>query len=299
MASKNVYVLRHGQSTYNAAVQAYFDHGKLDCEVEWKKLNPYDPLKFDAPLTVYGEQQARLANAWMKKELVGMGGVDLVIVSPLTRALQTATLAFEGMDVPFLVTPLLREQRFASCDVGREGRELVPLFPPLAPQLHALPAQWWGSLPHTHMELLNGVPGHAREPIPHFRARLMSLMHLIHSRPERTIVLVGHGVVFYHLLGRWLDNCQLEPWDLGRGMTHCCCDGCKCKCGNPDRGQAHVGVIGAGSVGGGAGSVDIAGEGAGKGGAEGEEDETMDEDGDEDEDEGLRLALEAAAEGAA
>ena len=205
--------------------------GELDIDF-WDSEDVYDPLIFDSPLSYIGEQQARAANEFI---LQTMQFVELVIVSPLTRALQTASIAFHGMDVPLLVSPLLREQLFSSCDVGRSGHELGVFFPELSTQLHQLPADWWGGPGHEHFRLMNGVPLASREPIQAVRARLRALMQLIASRPERSIVLVGHGVLFFHIIGKWLDNCELCPWDFAEGLVHCCCEGCVCRCGHPDR----------------------------------------------------------------
>src|SRR5260370_39236110 len=44
---------------------------------------------------------------------------DLVVVSPLTRAIQTAVGLFGEADVPIIVTDLHRERLENSCDIGR------------------------------------------------------------------------------------------------------------------------------------------------------------------------------------
>jgi len=56
--------------------------------------------------------------------------VQLLVVSPLTRALQTATLAFgPQLACPALVEPLLRERLYLSSDVGRHPQDLAQEFP--------------------------------------------------------------------------------------------------------------------------------------------------------------------------
>ena len=42
---------------------------------------------------------------------------DVLVVSPLTRALQSAELAFEGLDCPRIVHPLAAERLEHSSDV--------------------------------------------------------------------------------------------------------------------------------------------------------------------------------------
>ena len=108
--TKTVLCIRHGESTFNRA---------------WR-LSPVDPLHFDAPLTETGHEQVRQARAG----LVSVP-VELVIVSPLTRALQTALGIFAGHPAapPMLVTHLVRENLENTCDVGRSPALLAADFP--------------------------------------------------------------------------------------------------------------------------------------------------------------------------
>ena len=71
-----IYLIRHGQSEFNAAhVQG--------CP---------DPMIWDAPLTALGREQARKARA----EIAGLG-IQQVLTTPLTRAIQTAKIIFDGL----------------------------------------------------------------------------------------------------------------------------------------------------------------------------------------------------------
>jgi len=72
----SIYLIRHGQSEFNAA---YKDDG-------------IDPMIFDAPLTEKGIQQAKNTRAAVLDL-----GIKLVVASPLTRAIQTALHIFEGI----------------------------------------------------------------------------------------------------------------------------------------------------------------------------------------------------------
>lgn len=131
--SKVLYLIRHGQSTFNAAYAA----------------SGIDPMLFDAPLSELGERQVAELNASLtaaEAETDGEGGggdggderrgnglmspmPEVVLTSPLTRALQTALGSFEGTGVPLEVLPDLREHLTESCDVGRPVRNLVADFP--------------------------------------------------------------------------------------------------------------------------------------------------------------------------
>ena len=134
---KVVYLIRHGQSTFNAAYEQ----------------TGVDPMLFDAPLSALGGRQvAELGRSlrasadgsvYNDDDEGGSGGggggrahdrfnpmPQVVLVSPLTRALQTATGAFEGIPgINVEVLPDLRERLTESCDVGRPTDELRREFP--------------------------------------------------------------------------------------------------------------------------------------------------------------------------
>eukprot|EP00965_Chrysotila_dentata_P059212 1965257-Pleurochrysis_carterae.AAC.2 len=102
-ASKRVLFIRHGQGMHNVSM------------LGWYLIDP--------PLTEKGEGQAKALHERIKDEI---GDVELVVCSPLMRAMQTALGAFEGArcdvftrkscKVPFHVTPLLRERMGAPSD---------------------------------------------------------------------------------------------------------------------------------------------------------------------------------------
>ena len=73
MTPRTILCIRHGQSTANVA---------------WEN-DAEDPLQIDARLTAKGEAQVRAARERLRHE-----PVELVITSPLTRALQTSTGIF-------------------------------------------------------------------------------------------------------------------------------------------------------------------------------------------------------------
>jgi glucosyl-3-phosphoglycerate phosphatase len=85
-----IYLIRHGQSTFNAL----FD------------LNRVDPLHFDARLSQIGIEQVAAA-----RQAASAIPVELVVVSPLTRAIQTAVGLFGEATVPIIVTDLHRDDR--------------------------------------------------------------------------------------------------------------------------------------------------------------------------------------------
>ncbi|MFK5599277.1 histidine phosphatase family protein [Methylobacterium sp. HMF5984] len=179
--------LRHGESTFNAAHRA----------------TGRDPDHRDARLTPRGREQARAARAALAEI-----PFDLVVVSPLTRAIETTALVFADhpAEPKLLVEVLHRECQESSCDVGRVASEIAAEFPHL--DVGHLPEVWW------HAEEGSDVGGHPVEPRHLFDQRVAGFREWLRARPERTIAVVGHGTFFFHLTGVWLDNCETVELDL-------------------------------------------------------------------------------------
>ena len=186
MTERSITLIRHGESTFNAACVAAGD----------------DPLLFDAPLTARGQQQVEAARLAMRTR-----PVEAVIASPLTRALQTALGIFG--DHPF--RPLIaveighRERLESSCDQGRAPALLAKDFPMLS--LSHLPDTWW------HDEGEPNAHGIRVEPLDVMLKRMADFVETLRARPERHLAVVGHGTFFHHLTGRWFDNCEIVAWD--------------------------------------------------------------------------------------
>jgi probable phosphoglycerate mutase len=86
-----LYVVRHGETTYNEQDRV--------CGVS------------DAPLTERGREQARAL-----AESIGKLHIDRVFVSPLARARETAELALSGTGLCAAVEPRLIEEDFGACE---------------------------------------------------------------------------------------------------------------------------------------------------------------------------------------
>ncbi|MFO1414375.1 MAG: histidine phosphatase family protein [Burkholderiales bacterium] len=182
MNPKTVLCIRHGESTFNAAWRA----------------TPVDPLHFDARLSEVGHAQVAAA-----RPAVARYPVEVVLVSPLTRALQTAHGLFaDHPQRPRLhVAPLLRERVENSCDVGRPPAALAAEFP--AVDVAHLADPWW------HHDGEADERGICVEPIAVVQARAAQFRQDVLARPERVVALVGHGTFFYHLTGRAMANCEV------------------------------------------------------------------------------------------
>ncbi len=90
-------LLRHGQSEFNLHFSA----------------TRRDPGIVDPRLTDLGHSQARQA-----AEQLADQGIQRIIVSPYTRALQTARPVAARLRVPVTIDPIVRERYAFACDVG-------------------------------------------------------------------------------------------------------------------------------------------------------------------------------------
>lgn len=181
---KTIVLIRHGQSTFN-------EHYERTRE---------DPGHVDARLTPLGEQQALQA----REELAG-DAFDIVVSSPLTRAIQTTHGIFGHRDVPVYVTCRHRERLESSCDVGRSPLHLKSEFPHL--DFDHLADPWWHHEP--------AVPAGARfavEPDHLFTERVAAFRDWLRAHEAQRIAVIGHGTFFHALTGQWMRNCEVLRW---------------------------------------------------------------------------------------
>ena len=187
MTPPRIVCIRHGESTFNAA---HRETGR-------------DPGHIDALLTERGLAQVAAARHPLQRV-----PFDLVVTSPLTRAIQTTVGLFADhpANPEILVEVLHRECQESSCDVGRAASLIAAEFPEM--RVDHLPETWWYA---------DGEPnerGFHIEPRVIFDERVAAFRDWLAARPERTIAVVGHGTFFFHLTGTWLDNCETVELDL-------------------------------------------------------------------------------------
>src|SRR5579875_530127 len=101
-------LLRHGQSEFNQHFNA----------------TRRDPGIHDPALTPLGRSQAEAAALALRAEQIGR-----IVVSPYTRALQTAAPIAALLGVPVVVNPVVRERYAFACDVGTPCSELARRWP--------------------------------------------------------------------------------------------------------------------------------------------------------------------------
>ena len=115
-----MFLLRHGQSYFNLHFNA----------------TGVDPGIHDPELTPLGVEQAVAA-----ARLLAGAALTRIIVSPYTRALQTAQPMLAIHHVPVQIMCEVREQAAFACDVGSAPQQLATRFP--HHDFAHLPTRWW------------------------------------------------------------------------------------------------------------------------------------------------------------
>ena len=195
-----MYFVRHGQAIHNVAKDNHKGEG-----------NPYlDPALTDAPLTQLGREQARRLLPSTSALLV-----EVVICSPLSRAVETACLGFAAQlerGVPFVAVESCREQLGQNlCDARCET---------------ALAAA-----AHTRVDFSAIAPTDelftpTRETLSELTCRAAAFLRLLQQRPERRIAVVTHSSFLAALfnaaadcsaapeLGAWFDTAEIRGVQL-------------------------------------------------------------------------------------
>lgn len=188
---KVVHLVRHAEALVNAAGRAF---AKDDPR---KKLVRLDAQYFDSALSEKGLAQCKEFRAGTLKAKGPPPEVDLVVASPLTRALQTATAIFgcgeEGRP-PLVALEALREfchKDFQPCDSHRSPQELRESFPHV--DFEHVP---------TGPDTLLG-PG-VVESTDSADSRIRWLLSWLGSRPEKRIACVGHFQILSRVLAQHL-----------------------------------------------------------------------------------------------
>ena len=129
-------LIRHGQSEFNVVYS----------------VTRVDPGIRDPLLTETGRAQARAA----AETLAGEGLVRL-IASPYTRALETAEIIAEVLDLPIAVDARVGERAAFACDVGSPIAQLRARWPHLT--LDHLDEVWWPEMEESEAALATRCEG--------------------------------------------------------------------------------------------------------------------------------------------
>ena len=174
----SIYLIRHAQSEFNAI----YDPDKPD------------PMIFDARLSSLGESQAAQARASIQQL-----DITHLIVSPLTRTLQTAALLFEGTKIT-TINSLVREQVLNSCDIGRAPHQLAQEYPHL--DFDHLAECWWHDEEKDHR-------GISVEPDATLQQRADEFAGFLKENNACSTAVISHGNFIRALTGIQPDNCEV------------------------------------------------------------------------------------------
>ena len=171
---KNLYLIRHGHSLHN---ELFNKIGLQAFRI---------PATIDSPLTNEGHLQSiELGNTWPKKR-----EIELVLVSPLTRTLDTAMNIFGDTDIPMISEEVLREYPIGedTCNKRSSLTLLKNKYPRVDFNLISDKDTLWS-------------PDY-RESIDELEQRLDEMVKYLQNRKEKKIAIVGHS----SFLGQFKDN---------------------------------------------------------------------------------------------
>ena len=192
--SKLLYLIRHGVALHN---QKFI-------EMEYNVNAFRIPEVIDAPLTREGHiQSIELGSEWHDKH-----NIEVVIVSPLTRALETAYNIFGDTDIPIICQEYLREYPIGrdTCNL-RSDRDVLQLkFPSID-----------FSNMHYNKDIL-WTPGEDNmETIEALNKRICLMKDYLLNRQESKIAIVGHSSYIGHFKDNFIP--LIENGDVE--LKHC------------------------------------------------------------------------------
>jgi len=221
---KKVVFIRHGCTHMN----------------EYLSLNPFgspgftdvfeeDHLYRDSPLSPRGVRQAqglatRLGDATCEEYGSLLNELDLIVVSPLTRAIQTLELGLlphiqgnQSDKPPIVALPHAAERLYLISDVGKRRQELHEQYGHIVDFHHDgfHEEEWWFQSNHENYvewrpnskQQKYACPG---EPDECFDLRMAKLYKWLEERPESTIAVVSHWGVIDWFLEADFDNCEMR-----------------------------------------------------------------------------------------
>ena len=178
--SKTLFCIRHGTALHNVEAE------------EIGELAYMKPENTDAPLVEKGHHEAReLGRTWSQKN-----SIKLILVSPLTRTLQTASNIFsENTDIPMIALDLLKEfpQGLHICNKRKNKSELAAQYQQVD----------FSMLTTEQDEIWRP---NRLETLEEISERADALKEFISSRSEEKIALVSHSAFLNQFIFERLDN---------------------------------------------------------------------------------------------
>ena len=204
--SKSVWFVRHGQSEANVLFYA-------------GKVKDARAIR-DPGLSAVGIEQARAVPTAYETVLgsalslePAKEQIDLLVISPMRRTIQTAMHAFgdwvvaraaAGSPVPIVLAPDIQETGDVLCDTGRPASEVRAEFEAAYPCLpfDTLPEDWCQK---------EGLYAHTGDALA---TRFRKFTRWLQGRPERNVLVVAHHNVFLGMFGISFLNCEVRRFAL-------------------------------------------------------------------------------------
>lgn len=193
-----LYILRHAQSLHNE----WFIR-RLYTPSLW---TTYDSKIVDASLSNSGTIQAKnLENQFKSIPF------DLVICSPLTRALQTMNYSLGQRNIKTIITPLIRERCDRLADTGKPLSELKKKYENYE-FLHFMSENWWET------KKIQENDEEVKENNETVKQRANEFKNFLKTREEKNVLVITHGNFIRILLNKFImsRNCQLISTTLDK-----------------------------------------------------------------------------------
>jgi broad specificity phosphatase PhoE len=239
--SKRIVFIRHGRTYMNDYIGG-LNYGTPNFSDIFPDTPEYNDKYKDSPLTPKGIDQAKNLHSMLqalddgevdaKKNLSlsdqdasFLNELELVVVSPLTRALQTMEIALHPVirhrKLPVMAVPLATERVYLIAEIGKTQSELKKAysyvdFDTAFP--HDEDAPWYFTpsyeLTQNYVEWRPNGEGQVYaclgEPQDYFDRRMSDLYRFLEDRQESTIAVVCHAGVIDWFLQEIFENCELR-----------------------------------------------------------------------------------------
>ena len=186
---QTLYLIRHGEALHN---------------VLFKKMGVKAfrlPMATDAALTYLGQEQSiQLGYKWEQKS-----NIELVLVSPLMRTLETAMNIFGDTDVKIMAHDFLREYPIGedTCNKRSDRSYFKRKFPRI---------DFTGIAKDRDIDWTE-----ERETMESFEDRIHQMKQYVNNRSEKKIAIVGHS----SYIGKVKDNYISYMENGDKELLHC------------------------------------------------------------------------------
>ncbi len=207
--NKKITFLRHGLTEAN----------KHRVNQPWGS-DRYVEIDFrDTKLSRNGIQQTLQLNEKLKDKedsvYNSIKDTQLIISSPLTRALQTSELVLTQdifpLSIPRVIHPLARERLYLSSEIGNDKKYLKNVFSNYWDYSYLPNGEWWYNHDNNKEYVEFRPKGQyicKGEPEDIFKNRIIELKKMLLSRKEVNILVVCHWAVIRSITGTDPDNCE-------------------------------------------------------------------------------------------